>query len=247
VTDDAVRSAILERFAAWSERPERPHERLQDLQDMAAEDPAAWAEAILSLVPDGPTDEYPGSLYWGLIGVLRAAPDRSKLEADLARRAHAHRTVASVVGGVLRFGSKGVGELHAIDVLGEDFVFDTWSRHNKSFSHADPRNQSPEHEVDKWAWELMEGIVMYDPDSAWTLFLRYLAHEDDQDCRVQAGIAWLESINFRYAEEFIERTELEARTNERLRATMRGMYPPGDPEVGRRFVEAMAEPDAPAS
>jgi hypothetical protein len=49
--------------------------------------------------------------------------------------------------------------------------------------------------------------------------------------------------NFTHATEFIERIETEARTNERLREVMRGMYPPReDAGIERRFRASAEEP-----
>lgn len=241
--NDSERSGIVAAFKAWSDREGNLYDRLPDLENMAAPNPDAWAEAILSVVPEAPTDEWPSSLYWGLIAVLRVAPDRAAMEAELARRAHANRTVASVVGAVLRFGNKGVGELHAIDVLGEDFVFDTWSRLQRNWKLEDRGQQKPEFAVDFWAWEVMDSLGKYDGDALWGLFLRYLEHERDPRCRSQAGIAWLEDINYMYAPQFIDRIEDETKTNVRLREAMRATYPPlHHPEVARRFTDAMQEP-----
>jgi hypothetical protein len=241
--NENARRAALEKFTGWCDRPERANERLAELEQLARADPDAWRDAIVGLIPDAPTDQYPDALEWGLIAVLRASPDRSTMEADLARRAHAHRTVASVVGNVLRFGSQGSSERHALDVLGETFVFDTWSRYHLNYRSKDRANQQPDVAVDYWAWELIDSLVYWDPDAAWTLFLGYLEYEDDPGCRDAAGIGWLESINFTHAAEFIDRIEAEAPTNERLRVVMRGMYPPSkDAGIERRFKGAAEEP-----
>jgi len=242
VTENARRAAI-EAFTAWCDRPEPPHEGLVELEQMVRADPEAWRDAIMSLIPSVPTDEYLDSLEWGLIAVLRASPDRRATEAVLARRAHADRTVASVVGNALSFGGRGIGELHALEVLGEAFVFNTWSRYQRNYRTRGGGSPPPDVAVDYWAWQLMEGLVYSDPDATWRLFLRYLEQENDPDLRAAAGIGWLESINFRHAAEFIDRIETEARTNERLRAVMRGMYPPSeDVDIGRRFRTAANEP-----
>ncbi len=238
-----ARLAAIEAFTAWCDAPEPQHERLAELEQMARADPDAWRDAIVRLIPDAATDQYPDSLEWGVIAVLRASPDRRAMEADLARRAHAHRTVASVVGNALRFGSQGIGELHALDVLGEVFVFDTWSQYQRNYRTKDRGTPQPDIAVDYWAWELMESLVYWDADATWRLFLRYLEHENDSELRGAAGIGWLESINFTHAAEFIDRIETEARTNERLREVMRGMYPPReDADIERRFRAAAEEP-----
>jgi hypothetical protein len=122
-------------------------------------------------------------------------------------------------------------------------VFDTWSGYQRNYRTKGGGSPPPDVAVDYWAWELMEGLVYSDADATWRLFLRYLKQEKDPDLRAAAGIGWLESINFRHAPDFIDRIETEARTNERLREVMRGMYPPReDADIERRFRAAAEEP-----
>ncbi len=238
---ETSRQAAIDAFIAWRARPE-PHKRLAELEQLAREAADIWCEAILSLISDAAGSADNDFLDWGLVAALRAAADRTAMEAELARHAHASPVVAGVVADALRFGSRGVGERRALDVLGELFVFDAWSRYHQKYRSEDRGEQQPDVAVDYWAWELMQALVDWDPVDAWRRFLRYLAHERDPDCRVQAGIAWLESINFGHAAEFIDRIEAEARRNERLRAVMRGMYPPSDDaNIERRFRAAAEE------
>jgi hypothetical protein len=67
----------------------------------------------------------------------------------------------------------------------------------------------------------------------------------DAGRRAQAGIAWLETINFHFAAAFIDRIEAEARASDRLRAVMRRTCPPlGAPTIQERFRQAAQEPGA---
>jgi hypothetical protein len=77
-----------------------------------------------------------------------------------------------VLGNTLRFGSQGIGERPALGVLGETFVFDTWSRYHLNYRSEDRANQQPDVAVDYWAWNLMASFVYWDPDAAWSLILR---------------------------------------------------------------------------
>jgi hypothetical protein len=182
-------------------------------------------------------------LDWGLVAALRATSDRRAMETGLARRAHSDPVVGSLIADALSFGGQGRGELHALRVLGEPFVFDAWSKYHQSYLAQRGGQYQPGEGPNYWAWELMDSVVMYEAEEAWQLFLRYLAHENDLECRLMAGIAWLESLNFRHAAELIDRIEAEARTNQRLRVVMRGMYPPrDDADIERRFIVAAQEP-----
>jgi hypothetical protein len=127
-------------------------------------------------------------------------------------------------------------------------MFDRWSRANWKMRDDKTQADAREHlevDVDEWADELMTQLTFRDPDSAWALFLGYLAYEADAGLRAQAGIAWLETINFRFAAAFIDRIEAEARQNDGLRAAMRRMYPPvAEPSIQERFKRAAQEPGA---
>jgi len=243
MTDSKGRTAMLVAFQAWCELPGYPHERMDLLQRQVAADPEEWCNVMLGLASSASPGDETGWWEWAVRAALAESADRDILESALAMRAREDRMVASVVGPALRFGSLGVGERHAIDVLGEELIFTTWSRLQSNWRLADGVHQQPSVTVDGWASDLMDGLCHYDPDLVWTLFLHYLAFEDDEGLRGQAGIAWLESINFIHAAKFIERTEVAAAHNVRLRAVLRCMYPPtSDPDVERRFKLAMAEP-----
>jgi hypothetical protein len=237
--------AIIEAFRKWCDLPGRPGERMGELEHLASASPQAWCAAVLTLIPDDPTEDALEWLEYGLRAALATTSDRSAMEADLAAKAREDRLVASVVGSVLHFGSLGSGERHAIAVLGEELIFETWSRYWRNWRMDDNGEQPPDVTVDRWSDDLMGLLMHYDPAAGWDMFLRYLAFEGDPRLRTQSGIAWLETINFTHAAEFINRIEREARVNPRLREVLRGMYPPtSDPEIGRRFSLAMAEPKA---
>ncbi len=237
---------ILASFATWTERPGFGPDRLSELITLTASDPRAWCEALVSLVPTELTDDFDGSLVWGVAACDRSSEvEGNPLGPWLAEQASTHRTIAAVIAyalsarydldvtdGTFRFLGDAAGALRAIDVLGDPLVFSTWSRGSQEGR-----------DVDGWAEELFRRVVRGDPDACWRTFLRFLAFEEDEGVRGYAAISWLESINFQHSEEFIDRIEAEARINPRLRAAMRSTYPPGTPDVEERYERAREEPD----
>ncbi len=242
----------LAAFEEWRARPGRVTDRIGELDQIAADDPEGWRDAMLYLLPSRPTVDWleQNNLFWlglGIRAALRTSRDSATMQADLVKRARRDPVVAAVLASALApLGSNEKATLDAIEILGEDLLFETWSRAHwnvrENKAEADVA-ELPEVEVDQWADEFMTVLTFRNPDAAWDLFLRYLGYELDAGLQAQAGIAWLESINFRGAEAFIERIEVEAKKNDRLRAVMQRMYPPpGDASIKVRFADAAREP-----
>jgi hypothetical protein len=137
----------------------------------------------------------------------------------------------------------GTDPRHVVEVLGAGLLFTTWSRFQMNWRPENGRAQRRDVAVDFWAYDIMQDLITFDPEFAWDLFLRYLRYEEDPRLRARAAIEWLEPINFDHAAAFIPLIEAEAPDNPRLREAMRHMSAPSsDPEIERRFTDAMAEP-----
>jgi hypothetical protein len=233
--------SLIEAFQAWRDGPE-PWKRAADLQQLASTSPDSLVDAVLSLWSEGLSDDDLEMLAHGVRAALAASPETAALETRLAQRSHVDRGVAAVVARALAMPSGGVGERHAIEVLGLDLLFGTWSRFQTNRRSDDGQDQQSDVTVDEWAYNIMQGLITFDPEFALEIFLRYLTYEDDPRLRAQAAIDWLESINLDHAPQVIPLIEAEAPTNSRLREAMRNMQPPSDPEIARRFTDAMTEP-----
>jgi hypothetical protein len=185
-------------------------------------------------------------LVSALGAVLDVAPDPEAMRAELAAHSRERRTAVSVVAQAIMRQGTAAGALHVLEVLGEELVFDGLTRLHRNSDFEDFCDRPPEHAADWWAWEVMDYLTEEDPDSAWMLVLHYIDYEPDATPRDDNGMEWLETLYYTHSAAFIDRIEQEAARNPRLRAVMRGLYPPkSDPEVERRFLTAAAEPGDP--
>lgn len=263
--DTVSRDDIVAMFEAWCDGPRHGPRRktvgtkFRGQSDTLAEiisltQPAEFADLMLSQAePWFTRGRRISCLSIGLAAALEAAGrDRESLEKRLAIRAKSEPFTASVLGGALPGG-------RVWQLLNNETIYDAWSRRERAFSKTFDQQQlaggepgsidtDPAIDRDQWARDVMDNMAFRDPDALWSHFLLYLAHEDDSWLRMMAGISWLESINFRHAAEFIDRIELEAAHNARLREVLRLLYPPrGDRAIERRFVAASHEPTGKAA
>ncbi len=240
--DPGDSQAIVEAFQAWRDGPE-PWKRTADLQQLASASPDTWVDAILSLWSDRLSDDEQEMLAHGVRAAIAASPERSSLETRLAERSRVDPGVASVVARALALPIGGTDPRHVVEVLGLGLLFTTWSRFQMNWRPENGRSQRRDVAVDFWAYDFMQDLIMFDPELAWDLFLRYLRYEEDPRLRARAAIEWLEPINLDHAADLIPLIEDEAPDNPRLREAMRHMSAPSsDPEIERRFTDAMAEP-----
>jgi hypothetical protein len=240
--DPGDSQAIIEAFQAWRDGPE-PWKRTADLQQLASASPDTWVDAILSLWSDRLSDDEQEMLAHGVRAAIAASPERRSLETRLGERSRVDPGVASVVARALALPIGGTDPRHVVEVLGAGLLFTTWSRFQMNWRSENGRAQRRDVAVDFWAYDIMQDLITFDPEFAWDLLLRYLRYEEDPRLRARAAIEWLEPINFDHAADFIPLIEAEAPDNPRLREAMRHMSAPSsDPEIERRFTDAMAEP-----